>query len=98
MAQMKPPLVSGRTVETEGFGLLRGQVVALGGRRELPGAHVVGEAVERVDADRLEVGVAAHELGGDPVFDAEHVVEHEHLAVGVRARRRCRSSARRWRR
>jgi hypothetical protein len=53
----------------------------------------VGKAPERTSAAKaasasteagLEVGVAAHELGRDAVLDAEHVVEHEHLAVAAR--------------
>ena len=49
------------------------------------GAHIVGECAQRGDAVGLQRGVPAHELRDDAVFEAEHVVEHEHLAIAMRS-------------
>ena len=83
------PLPSSHRLEPGG-GQIAGQVVGLGVGREGAGAHVGGPAPQPGDGVGLEGGVLPNELGLDPVVEAEHVVEHQHLAVAVPARLRCR--------
>ena len=49
-------------------------------------AHVGGEGGHPLDHLLADVRVALDEARGVAVVDAEEVVEHEHLAVGGRAR------------
>ena len=58
-------------------------MVALLVVRERTRTHIVGERLHRLDRLALEVGVAAHELRHETIFDAEQIVIDEHLPVGV---------------
>src|SRR5439155_15499266 len=57
------------------------------GPRIAPLAHLGRVQLHRLAYVLGERGVALHELGTEPVVQAEHVVQHEHLAVarGTRA-------------
>ena len=59
-------------------------MIALGRRGETPGADIVGISAQGAHPFGSKVGVPANKLGQDPIFDAEHVVEHENLTVAAR--------------
>lgn len=57
----------------------------LGGGGEVDGFHVIDVLADGVVDHGAEVGVAAEELRREALVDAEHVLEHQHLAVDARA-------------
>src|SRR3989304_2643043 len=80
----KPPLRAIRPLVAEQRPRpLVAHVIALVVRGELAGLDVVEEPLHGPSGQRLQLGVAADELGDVLASEAKHVVEHQHLAVDL---------------